>query len=83
MNMMSEIRGAGLVERAREVAAVAAKYADVVDKEGRFPHEAVAAMKSARLFGIQIPIFWAARGQPLPRLPSSARSSRRNVRLRP
>ncbi|HZG27340.1 acyl-CoA dehydrogenase [Ensifer adhaerens] len=62
MNMMSEIRGAGLVERAREVAAVAAKYADVVDKEGRFPHEAVAAMKSARLFGIQIPILLGGEG---------------------
>ncbi|MCD2173845.1 acyl-CoA dehydrogenase family protein [Rhizobium sp. C4] len=62
MNMMSEIRGAGLVERAREVAAVAAKHADAVDKEGRFPHEAVAAMKSARLFGIQIPILLGGEG---------------------
>jgi acyl-CoA dehydrogenase len=56
MNVISEIRGANLVERAREVARVAAKFADSVDKEGRFPSETVDAMKAARLFGIQVPV---------------------------
>ena len=65
MNMMSEVRGASLVERAREVAAVAAKFADVIDKEGRFPHETVAAMKSGRLFGIQIPVSLGGEGASL------------------
>lgn len=42
-------------ERARRVAAVAATHADAVDAEGRFPREAVAAMKAERLLGVQIP----------------------------
>lgn len=38
-----------LVARAQLVAAVAAQYSDQVDQEGRFPAEAVRAMKEARL----------------------------------
>jgi acyl-CoA dehydrogenase len=41
--------------RAARVAAVAAKNADNVDREGRFPHEAVAAIKAERLFSVMIP----------------------------
>ncbi|RWX74488.1 acyl-CoA dehydrogenase [Neorhizobium lilium] len=41
--------------RAHRVAAVAAQFADAVDREARFPQEAVSAMKTERLLGLQIP----------------------------
>jgi acyl-CoA dehydrogenase len=41
--------------RAAEVAAVAAQHADDVDREARFPHETLAALKDARLLSILIP----------------------------
>jgi acyl-CoA dehydrogenase len=42
-------------ERVKAAVAVAAAYADVVDKEGRFPIEAVDALRSNRLLGIAAP----------------------------
>ncbi|GAC1557868.1 MAG: acyl-CoA dehydrogenase family protein [Beijerinckiaceae bacterium] len=42
-------------DRASEVAAVAAQYADAVDREARFPHETLRALKAARLMSILIP----------------------------
>lgn len=44
-----------LSARARRVAAVAAEFADRVDRDARFPEEAVNAMKAERLLGLQIP----------------------------
>ena len=44
-----------LLDRAREVAAVAAQYNDEVDREGRFPHEALRALKEARLLSAMLP----------------------------
>jgi acyl-CoA dehydrogenase len=44
-----------LAARARRVAAVSGQFADQVDREGRFPREALEAMKAERLLGIQIP----------------------------
>lgn len=41
--------------RAKRVADHAARHADAVDREGRFPAEAVAALKAERLLGIQVP----------------------------
>jgi acyl-CoA dehydrogenase len=41
--------------RAHRVAAVAAQFADQVDRDARFPQEAVSALKAERLLGIQIP----------------------------
>jgi alkylation response protein AidB-like acyl-CoA dehydrogenase len=41
--------------RAAEVAAIAAQHADDVDREARFPHETLAALKDARLLSILIP----------------------------
>jgi acyl-CoA dehydrogenase len=44
------------LERARTVAAeIAARHADAVDAEARFPHEAMAALKHARLLGAFVP----------------------------
>ncbi|MVA27681.1 acyl-CoA dehydrogenase family protein [Agrobacterium vitis] len=44
-----------LAARAARVAAIAAQYADDVDRQGRFPRETVDALKAERLLGIQIP----------------------------
>ena len=44
-----------LKARARDVAAIAAQHADVVDSEGRFPIEAITAAKEARLIGAMVP----------------------------
>ncbi|MBB4577539.1 acyl-CoA dehydrogenase family protein [Rhizobium lentis] len=41
--------------RAARVSAIAGKYADPVDVEGRFPREAVKAMRAEKLLSIQIP----------------------------
>ncbi|NVP56765.1 acyl-CoA dehydrogenase family protein [Mycoplana rhizolycopersici] len=51
MNMST---GAGLAERAARVAAVAEAHADDVDAKGRFPKEAVDAMRAERLLSIQV-----------------------------
>lgn len=56
MNVISEISGVDLVQRARTVAVVAGKFAEDVDKQGRFPSEAIAAMKAEGLLGMQVPV---------------------------
>jgi acyl-CoA dehydrogenase len=42
-------------ERVRTAVAVAAAYAEVVDREGRFPIEAVDALRASRLLGVAAP----------------------------
>jgi acyl-CoA dehydrogenase len=44
-----------LAGRTAEVATIAAANADAVDREARFPHEAIAAARSQRLLGIMVP----------------------------
>jgi len=46
---------ADLLTRTTEVATIAAASADVIDREARFPHEAIAAARSQRLLGIMVP----------------------------
>ncbi len=41
--------------RAEAVAAIAAKHADAVDREARFPREAFEALQAERLLGIMVP----------------------------
>ncbi|KQV73100.1 acyl-CoA dehydrogenase family protein [Rhizobium sp. Root1220] len=55
MNIPVKITEENLAVRVSRVAAIAAQHADAVDFEGRFPREAVDAMKAERLLGIQIP----------------------------
>ena len=50
-----EGRGSRFRLRAKRVAEIAALHADVVDREGRFPQEAVDAMRAEGLLGMQIP----------------------------
>jgi acyl-CoA dehydrogenase len=49
------IGGADLRSRADKVAAVAAAHAVAVDRESRFPHEAMAAARAERLLSIAVP----------------------------
>jgi acyl-CoA dehydrogenase len=44
-----------LIDAARRVSAIAAKHADSVDREARFPAEAIDAMRAERLFSAMIP----------------------------
>lgn len=48
--------GTTLIDRGAEAAAVAATYAAEVDRDGRFPREAIAAMKQRRLLGAMLPV---------------------------
>jgi acyl-CoA dehydrogenase len=56
MNMAVAIAENSLTARAQRVAAIAAGQADAVDLEGRFPREAVDAMRAERLLSVQIPV---------------------------
>jgi acyl-CoA dehydrogenase len=47
--------GDDLITRARRVAAVAAEFADAVDRDARFPIEAMAAAKAEGLLGVMAP----------------------------
>lgn len=55
---------------ADDVAGVAAQYAGAVDSEGRFPHETLLALKSARLLGLTLPVTGAAQRDALLRASS-------------
>jgi acyl-CoA dehydrogenase len=46
---------ASLASRAEEVAAIAAEHAAAVDRDSRFPAEAIAAARAGRLMGIAVP----------------------------
>src|SRR5262245_40396935 len=47
---------AALVEAVRRIAAeIADKHADEVDRDARFPHEAIAALKRERALGAAVP----------------------------
>ncbi len=46
---------ADLMARAKKVAAIAAEYAAAVDRDSRFPDEAIAAARTERLLGVAAP----------------------------
>lgn len=62
MNGLLPVRLLSLTERARRAAAVAGAHADDVDASGRFPQEALDAMRAERLLGLQIPVFLGGEG---------------------
>ncbi len=55
----------GVSAAADAVAAIAATHAAAVDRDSRFPHEAIAAAKLHRLLGIQVPKRLGGKGAPL------------------
>ncbi len=54
-----------LLDRSVNVAAVAAQYCETVDREGRFPHETLQALKEARLLSAMIPREYGGDGMSL------------------
>ncbi len=63
MDLSSKVVDQSLKARATRVAAIAAIHAEDVDKAGRFPNEAIDALKSERLMGIQIPVDCGGEGR--------------------
>ena len=54
----TDVRGsltADLKSRVQKVAAIAAQHAEIVDREARFPSEALEAAKAERLLGMMVP----------------------------
>ncbi len=62
MNELRPVRALALAERAKRAAAVAGAHADDVDASGRFPQEALDAMRAERLLGLQIPVALGGEG---------------------
>jgi acyl-CoA dehydrogenase len=56
MNIPVNLASGSLADRAARVAIVARAHADLVDRDGCFPEEAINAMKAERLLSIQIPV---------------------------
>ena len=54
MTIAGQFKALTLTERAQRAAETAAKHADSVDKEGRFPSEGMEAVKAERLMGIMV-----------------------------
>lgn len=65
MNVSVALPETALAARTARVAVIAAKHADDVDHAGRFPKEAVDALKAERLLGIQIPVHLGGEGASL------------------
>ena len=59
------VPGARLAERGLEAAGVAGRHASAVDLDGRFPREAVKAMKQGRLLGAMLPVEYGGEGATL------------------
>lgn len=62
MNELRPVRALALAERAKRAATVAAAHADDVDASGRFPQEALDAMRAERLLGLQVPVCLGGEG---------------------
>ena len=62
MNVAVAIAQDSFAARATRVAAIAAKYADAVDAEARFPRETVEALRAEQLLSIQIPVALGGEG---------------------
>lgn len=57
--------GDALIAAAREAAAVAQRFADAVDQDARFPHEAFEVLREQRLLGVMVPAVLGGSGAPL------------------
>ncbi|MGO4564447.1 acyl-CoA dehydrogenase family protein [Rhizobium sp. 2YAF20] len=62
MNVVVAIAKDSFAARATRVAAIAAKYADAVDADARFPRETVEALRTEQLLSIQIPVALGGEG---------------------
>ena len=55
MKPLGDVSGMSLAERVQSAVETAAQHAEAVDREGRFPIEALEALREARLLGIAVP----------------------------
>ncbi|HEV2531994.1 acyl-CoA dehydrogenase family protein [Phenylobacterium sp.] len=55
MKPLGDVAGASLAERVQAAVEAAAQHAEAVDREGRFPIEAVEALRDNRLMGFAVP----------------------------
>src|SRR4051812_47271055 len=65
MKPAGPLAGSSLADRGRRAAAVAAEHAEAVDRDGRFPEEAVAALREERLLGCAVPTEMGGEGASL------------------
>lgn len=56
------VSSVSLSERVERVAAIAARHADDVDTQGRYPHEAMRAVRDGRLLGVMVPEAFGGEG---------------------
>ncbi|HEY8615841.1 acyl-CoA dehydrogenase family protein [Phenylobacterium sp.] len=70
MKPLGPVVGESLAERVRAAVAVAAEHAETVDRDGRFPAEAVQAMRAGRLLGVAVPPEHGGEGASLAELAS-------------
>ena len=52
---LADTQAGALQHRADAAAAIALKFADDVDQDARFPHEALAVLRAEKLLGVQVP----------------------------
>jgi acyl-CoA dehydrogenase len=55
MKPLGDVAGASLAERVQAAVEVAGQHAESVDREGRFPTEALEALREGRLLGLAVP----------------------------
>lgn len=55
MKPLGDVAGASLAERVQAAVETAGQHAESVDREGRFPHEALEALREGRLLGLAVP----------------------------
>ena len=59
------VGGDALIDAAREAGAVAQRFADAVDRDARFPHEAFEVLREQRLLGAMVPVALGGSGASL------------------
>ena len=69
----SAMAGDELIAAAREAGAVAKRFADAVDQEARFPHEAFEVLREKGLLGAMVPAVLGGSGAPLSTVASICR----------
>lgn len=65
MKPAGAVAGADLAERVQAAVRAASEHADAVDREGRFPQEAVDALRAGRLLGMAVPPEFGGEGASL------------------
>jgi len=66
---MLAVAARGVADTARLIAeSISTRAADAVDREGRFPHESIGALRQEGLLGAYVPAAFGGRGATIPEL---------------